>query len=231
MEEEKPEKTKSNLHTIASLRLDVMAAMKGQTWLLLPEGFRHAIAGQTYPLPSLLKDLQSLVVIPIPPRKQDAGCKYLKRALLAYKKKLAGRQSAILDTQFKQKQIEETASNVMDRMKVLRTEATRARDEVRAEAEKAIASMSDLYSGIKKGLLEMIEAKNKNRPYQGRNVTNAEFLTAARIVTQSVGKMGIPPGDHKKTQQAVLDELAAAIKSSQEALDMAPGSKDPETEH
>ena len=91
--------TKSGKHgfEMADLRLDLDSAIAGKTWLLLPEGFRDEASGDSYPLPRRTEDLQRLAVIPFPPRKKDAGCHYIRRAIKLWRARQTKKNSAMLD--------------------------------------------------------------------------------------------------------------------------------------
>jgi hypothetical protein len=217
--------------SIKTLRLDVEAAKNGKTWLLLPEGFRAQECGRTYPLPSRRPELELLTSIFIPFNKQDSGCLYLRRAAKKAKEARKRVQSATYDLASRRAKVKQDHGEFKRSLKSLKSEARQMVDEVRQEAQRQAASLNTLYDLTKRGLEGLIEAYLENKLWNGEKVTNAEFLAAGRIVTQTSKALGLPqqPGD--SMAETVFDEYAAAIKETQETVALAPPSDDPEIEH
>ena len=230
MDDKKLPKKQGHIHTIKSLRLDLEEAMAGRTWLLLPEGFRAAECGLTYPLPSRRLELQKLSGIYIPPNKQDCGCKYIKRAIKAWKSRQRQATSAVLDVQRRQKSIQQSQWNYNREIKKLKQEAREAVDGVKAEAAQAIASLKDLFALGRRGIDAQMRAHLAGEEWQGEKITARAFRECFRMVTQAVKGLGLPSEQRAKADAAIMEEVAASIKATQETLALAPGTE-PETEH
>lgn len=226
-EEGKPRRYRS----IAFLRLNIKEATAGRTWLLLPEGFRDMDSGMAYPLPTRTLDLQRLASIPIPPRKKDAGVLYLRRVIKEWRRRMANKQSAILDLTHREEQIKVAGQRCRDDLKALQAQAKNAVDDVRREAEKAIASLSDLFSLGREGIDGQMQAHIKGEEWKGEKITAHAFRDCFRLVSQAVKGLGLPSEQREKARDAILEEAAAALRDTQETIAMAPGGDDPETEH
>ena len=217
--------------TIKSLRLDLEAAEKGRTWLLLPEGFRAQECGMTYPLPSRRIELQKLVAIYIPKNKKDCGCLYLRRALQEWKNRQMKRSSAILDVTRREEQIAKMQHNFALQAKELRAKCRAAVDDVRREAQQAIANLNDLFSLARKGLDGQMRAHLEGQEWQGETINARAFRECFRMVTQTVKGLGLPSEERTRAKSAIMDEVAEALKDTQETVALAPGGDDDETEH
>ena len=204
--------------TIASLRLNIEAAMAGQIWLLLPEGFRDQDSGKTYPLPSLREDIQKLIVIPIPAGPKNSGVLYVKRAIAAFKTKQARRQSAMLDVNRRQEQIVHTQEKHTQLMKELRAEARAAVDTVREEVAKAAASLKDLFALGREGLDGQMKAHLSGTEWQGERIDARAFRECYRMVSQTVKALGIPSDQKESAERAIMEEAARAIESTRATL-------------
>ncbi len=209
-------------YSIESLRLDVDSAMAGKTWLLLPSAFRAS--GKSYPLPSKRIELQLLSTIPIPAYKKDDGVLYIKRAIGRWKLRQTQSVRNEVHIQSGIFRAEQSADKLILRTKELRQQAKQAVDEVREEAQKASASLGDLFSLIRKGLNGMIKAHIAGEEWHGSMVTKREFLTASAVVIGAVKGLGIPSGQGKVAKDVIQEQVAAAIREMQETLALAPGS-------
>ena len=219
-----PEMPEGGRHTIASLRLDLDSAAKGKTWLLLPDGFRANECGNLYPLPSMRPDIQKLVAIPIPRRKKDCGVIYLKRALKEWRDSLEHRQSAALGAARAEQQVIKAKQNFTALTKELRAEAQAAVDAVRQEAQKAVASLNDLFALGREGIEGQMKAYIAGTEYQGERIDAEGFRRCFRMVSQAVKGLGLPTEQRDRARDAVMEEFAASLKDTQEAVAMSPGS-------
>lgn len=214
-------------HTIQSLRLDLDAAREGRTWLLLPDGFRDADSGKDYPLPTEAADIQALIAINIPLRKSDSGCIYLKRAIKRWKTQHSRLpRSPVLDIERRQAKADKAAYNYTQHMRLLRIEARNAVEQVKIQAAESAASLTELFSLGRQGLRGMMEAHLKNEEWKGEAISASAFRDCFRMVSQTVKALGLPSDQRKDATVAVMDEVAAALKSTQEALAMQPGDVD-----
>ena len=218
-----PEMPEGGKHTIVGLRLDLASAAAGKTWLLLPEGFRTNECGQLYPLPSARTDIQKLVAIPIPRNKRDCGTLYLKRALKEWKSRQEHRQSAALNSARVEQQVVKARDNFTMLTKELRAEARAAVDEVRAEAQKAVASLNDLFALGRQGIEGQMKAHIAGTEWQGEKIDAEGFRRCFRMVSQAVKGLGLPTEQRDRARDAVMEEFAASLKDTQEAVAMAPG--------
>lgn len=218
-----------NRHTVESLKLNISEALAGRTWLLLPEGYRDQQSGDTYPLPTNLRELQKLLVVPIPALKRDSGCAYLKRAQAEFKSRMAGRQSALLDLGRKTNKINEKMSNFTTDVQKMRDQMHEAVAGVRTEATRAIASLSDLFKLGREGLEGQMKAHLRGVSWQGEMIDAAAFRNCFRMVSQTVKAMGLPSDQTDKAKVAIMEEAAAALRDTREALSMAPGTDPKDT--
>lgn len=226
----KPEKAGTR-YTIKSLRLDLKSATEGKTWLLLPQGYRDRASGSTYPLPSNRQDLQKLAAIPIPQysHKQDCGCYYLRRALREWKRKQERHCSAINDIGRREDQIERTHDNYVQHVRKLRADAREQVDIVKQEAVKAVASLTDLFSLGRQGLEGQMKAHLDGKKWKKESIDAAGFRQCFRLVSQAVKGLGLPNPQKKDANSAVLEQVADALRQTQEALAMNESTALPDT--
>ena len=219
-----PEKTPGKDFTIASLRLDLESAAAGKTWLLLPEGFRTEECGKLYPLPTQRLELQKLVAIPIPRNKKDCGCLYLRRALKKWRASQERRQSAALGAARAEQQILRTKSEFTALTREMRAEARAAVDQVKQEAAKAVANLNDLFALGREGIEGQMKAHLSGAEWHGETIDAEGFRSCFRMVSQSIQRLGLPSDQRDKARDAVMEEFAASVKDTQDAVAMAPGS-------
>lgn len=215
-------------HTIASLRLDLAAAKCGQSGRILPEGFRALDCGRTYPLPTRFGELQALAAIPIP-RGADSGTRYLRRALAAYRRKLQMRQSASLRIESQVDKVENKRATFRDEVNRYRDEIRIAVDGVKKQAEEAAASMTSLFELGRKCIDGQLRAHLSGETWQDEKITAAAARDCFRMVTQTVGRLGLPSEERETSRQAIIDQAAAALDATRDAIALAPGSDPDET--
>jgi len=222
-----------NRYTIKSLRLDLPAAIAGKTWELLPKGFRDCSNGVSYPLPGRRGELQKIAIIPIPEHitKRDCGCLYIRRAMAEWRKKQAKAQNSLLNVGRRESQIRRSHDNYTAQIKVCKQEARDAVKEVQAEAAKAVASLTDLFSLRREGINKQMKAYLAGEEYQGETINARAFRECFRIVTQAVKGLGLPSDQRPIAAGAVMEEAAAALKATRETVALASHANDPETEH
>lgn len=216
--------------TIKSLRLDIEKATKGQTWLLLPEGFRARSCGKTYQLPSNRNELQRVTAIPLPPGQEDCGTLYIKRAIRKWKERETTRVSASNDIAFKRKLISDEGKKFQKELDKLSEDAKQAVNGVRAEAEKATASLRDLFSMGRRGLREQMQAHLNGEKHQGETISASAFRQCFSMVSSAVKGLGMPSDQKESAREAIMSEVASALRDVRETISMAPGS-DKETEN
>lgn len=217
--------------TCSSLRLNVAAAMEGQTWLLLPEGFRDQECGELYPLPSDRLSLQQLASIPVPRNKKDSGCLYLKRVLKVYKRRQAHKQSAVLDVARREVAIGRAQENFSARLQGLRAEVTAAVEGVKQEVERATASLNTLFTLGRQGIEGQMKAHLEGALWQGEGITASAFRECFRMVTQAVKGLGLPSEQRNHAAEAVMEEVAASLRDTQETVALASNPEKSEVEH
>jgi hypothetical protein len=217
-------KRSDNRYTIKSLGLDLAAAENGKTWKLLPEGWRAMECGQTYPLPGRRHELQKIATIYVPPhhKKRDSGCAYIRRAMKAWTERQKNYTSAVHDVGMRANQIKRSQHNYTLALKKCRQDARDIVDEVREEAVKAVATLNDLFALSRKGLEGQMKAHLDGKEWQGERITSAAFRQCSKIVLQGVKGLGLPSDQRKPASDAVMEELAAALQATQEAVGMAP---------
>lgn len=231
MDDQEPRTGRQPMRSIKSLCLDLDAARAGRTWLMLPTGFRDQSSGLTYPLPTARSELQELAAIDIPLRKEDSGCRYLRRALKEWKGRQLKRHSAVLDTGRREAQVKKSHQNYLHRMKELRVQANKAVDEVRKEAERAVANLRDLFALGREGLDGQMKAHLEGVEWKEEKISAAAFRECFRMVTMAVKGLGLPSEQRDKAKEAVLEEVAASLRDTQETVALGPGTDPEETEH
>lgn len=207
-------------HTIQKLRLNLEEAEKGRTWLLLPEGFRHVGSGSTYPLPTRRHEVQKLASLYIPTHKKDAGHIYLRRAVAKAKVLQRRAQSAALDLSHRAHSIEKAQWNYTQQIRVLQQEAREAVVTVQEKAEEAIASLTDLFALSRQGLDGMMRAHLDGTEWKGEAIKASAFRDCVKIVTQAVKGLGVPSEQRSHANEVVMAEAAAAMKATQETVDL-----------
>lgn len=217
-----PEKAKSLngivANTIESLRLDIDSAINGRIDKILPDGFRDRKCGLTYPLPSNLADIQRVATVPIMAHSTDAGSVYVRRAIRIWKKKQSRRISALHDTERKGAKIENAQREFSRRAKELKAEARQIVDDVRAEAEKAVASLHDLFALGREGIEGQMRAHLSNSTWNGEQIDARAFRECFRMVSQTVKGMGVAPDQRDKARDVVMEEVAKSVEATRSAL-------------
>jgi len=210
--------------TIKNLNLNLDAAHEGKTWLLLPEGFRALECGSTYPLPSQGSQIRQVAAIVIPPGKVDSGVRYIKRAIRRYKEKELGRVSATNDIAFRRHEVVRQERKFTKKMKQMEVEAQQAVNAVRKEAEKASASLKELFALGRDGLKKQMEAYLANEELHGEKVNHAAFRDCYGKVAQTVKNLGMPEAKQQDSaREAIMEQAAEQIRGTQEAIGLAPG--------
>ncbi len=204
-------KKKGDRYKISNLRLDLEAAERGETWKLIPSGFY----GEEYPLPARKNELEILAAIAIPPHKNDDGCKYLKRAKKKWKDRAARQQSAVHNIGRKSHEIERKSIKFNEFVKNKKAELTLEIDKAKAEAINAVASLKDLFELGRQGLDAQMRAHLKDGEVNGEKIDARAFRECFRMVTQAVKGLGLPSDQRDVAEEAIMDEVAAALKSTQ----------------
>lgn len=199
--------------------------------MLLPEGFRDFKSAKTYPLPSTHKELRKLTQIAIPPGVRDSGYVYIKRAESKWKSFASRKLSAALDTAHRAEQIKTKQQKLSNEMNACLNEAREAVNQVKKEAEKQIANLSDLFSLGRQGIEGQMKAHLSGTDWKEERISARDFRECFRMVSQAVHALGVPSEQRDKAREAVLREAAEAAESTKEALALAPGGKDPEVAH
>jgi hypothetical protein len=212
--------------TIKGLRLDVEAAQKGKTWLLLPDKFRSQESGRTYPLPSSGRAIQQIAGIYLPPGKADGGCEYIRRAIKAHKKRQNRKQSAAIDAERQLHDLTKVKEKYERQLTKMQKEAAAAVAEVKERASEAVASLHELFDLGRQGMQGQMKAHLDNKQWKGEKIPAAAFRQCFRLISQAVKGLGLPSDQQKKARDAILQEVASSIDSTQEALAMAPGPDD-----
>lgn len=212
--------------TIANLRLNIDAARAGKTWQLLPEGFRHQEAGQTYPLPSRREDLQTLAGIVVTHRGRDAGVIYLKRAFAKWRERQARAPQALASVERLQDSIKHKNQRYARHLEAMRTEAEQAVERVKQRADEAIASLTDLFALGRRGIEGQMRAHLDGVEWQGETVNARAFRECFRMVTQAVKGLGLPSDQRQEATKTIIEEVAAALEDTQDAVALAPGASD-----
>lgn len=220
-----------NRYTIANLRLNIEEAEAGRSWNLLPEGFRTVNAAKAYPLPTGAGQLQRLVNVPFDPGKTDSGVIYLGRAARRWRALRQRKISTVIDTDRSLQEVQVTHAELKNTIKGLEDEARAAVNQVKVEADRQIANLTDLFSLGRKGIEGQMRAHLDGKTWKEETISARDFRECFRMVSQAVKGLGLPSEQRDKAREAVMEEAAAAAQSTFEALALAPGGKDPEVEH
>ena len=219
------------IRTIKSLRLDLESARNGEQWKLLPPGFRDQPNGNTYPLPTGKEEVQIIASIYIPPHSRSCGATYVRRAIAEWKGRAQKRQSAIYDIALREQKIKRMQDNFALKASEQRARVRKEVERVKQEADLAIASLTDLFALGRRGIDAQMQAHLEGKEWQGETITARAFRECFRMVTQAVGNLRLPTGQRKQAEAVIMDEVAAALKDTQETVALAPGQTPGETEH
>lgn len=218
-------------HTCESLRLDLQVAMSGETWKILPLGFRGQDAAKTYPLPTKRGELQKIVAVPLPKGRRDNGCIYITRAIDALRKSLSRRQAAVYDVSKLSDQVQAKSAAMTQAIQKARATIQVEVNRVRDEAQESVSGLRSLFAMGREGMERMMRAHLNNEPVNadengegGEMIDAKAFRECFRMVYQAVHGLGIPTGQEKSAKGAILQEAAEAIRDTQDALSLAPGS-------
>lgn len=198
---------------------------------MLPEGFREVGSAAHYPLPSNRADLLTLMQIPLGPHQSDSGTIYLGRVLKKWKSLRRKRLSAELDVERRREKLINKQDNLRREMGELVNEARNAVNQVKVEAEKQIANLSDLFALGRKGLEGQMKAHLDGTEWKDERISARDFRECFRMVTQAVHSLGVPSNQRDKAREAIIQEAAAAAQDTKEALALAPGGEEPEVTH
>lgn len=177
-----------------------------------------------------MKEVQRIVCIPIPGTKKDSGCAYIKRAIAKFTELQSRKQSALIDIGRKQIQAANTQAIFRKKLKDMQEDAEKAVNEVRERANQAAASLTELFDLGRRGLDGQMRAHLENKDWQGEHIDADAFRQCFRMVSQAVKGLGLPSTERENAREAIIDQAAAAIRSTQEAIALAPG-QDDGTEH
>ena len=214
--------------TIANLRLDLDAARAGKTWRMLPEGFRDVDSGLSYPLPSRRDDLQTLAGIVVTHRGQDSGVKYLKRAFMKWRERQARAPQALASVERLQDAVRQKNVRYARDLAAMRTEAEQAVERVKQRADEAIASLTDLFALGRRGIEGQMQAHLDSAEWQGERINSRAFRECFRMVAQAVKGLGLPSDQRQEATKTIIEEVAAALEDTQDAVALAPGMSDDE---
>ena len=222
--------------TISGLQLNIGEAEAGRVWLLLPEVSRTGVAARSYPLPDSRDEIDRLAAVAIPaastnsPRGERAARVYLCRARKAANMMTTRRQRKILRSARIEASMCETNSRFKAAIRESKQEVAKAIEEVRAQAQEAIASLNDLFALGRKGLDAQMRAHMEGREWQGERIDADAFRQCFRMVSIAVKGLGLPSEQRQSATKAVMDQLAESIKTTQDAVASGPGEED-ETTH
>lgn len=204
-------------HSISSLRLDVESAMAGKTELLLPEGFRDSPCGRTYPLPTNRADLQIVATIPVIHR-NDTGSIYIRRAVNAWRKRLRTMSSALHDTDNKAAKVKNSQDDFVRTTRELKAKMHEITASVQIEANKAIASLNDLFALGRETIEGQLKAHIAGTEWMGEKITARAARECFRMVFQAVKGLGLPSDQHDKARDAVMEEVAKSLDATRSAI-------------
>ena len=195
-------------HTLATLSLDVVSALRGEQYKLLPNGFRYQ--GERYPLPTQLEELGRVAAVKLNRGRVKATNNsgwdaYVRRCRKEYerrigKDKVKG-EGRVVSTVYHR------AEAAREEIEKVKGELARQMDEFRLKAAEATASLADLNALAKKGLRMVMENFTEGKG----GVSVAEFTSAAGKVLQQIAKLGgeFDPEGKIDSEEEVFKEFAA----------------------
>ena len=196
--------------TIKDLGLDLEQAQVGRTWLLLPDAFRTPEQAKKYPLPTYINELLSLCTIPFKPQKMDPGCIYLRRCRKEAKIRLRAKAGSA-------RNIEAAEAEVDALKKDFKKQIDKITTEVRTTADRAIASLDQLFALGREGLEGQMRAHLKGEEWKGEGIDAEAFRQCFRMVSQAVKGLGLPSSEAPRARDAIMQEVAASLRATQEA--------------
>lgn len=224
-------------YTIASLHLNLDAASRGKTWELLPPGFRDAEAATRYPLPSSFEDIHQIAIIPLRRNARDGGTVYMRRIAEEYKRRIANRQTALLDIGHDKVRLERQFKRHKRVVDQSINEVRNVVADFKMEADKAIATLNDLLVIGRKGMEGQMIAHIKGEKWQNETIDSAAFRNCFRLITQAVKSLHVPAGtEEAQAREAIVAQAAEALRATQDAVELAdaaaiPPAPDQDTEH
>jgi hypothetical protein len=193
-------------HTLASLGLDLTAHERGRPLFLLPVGKRDWDSANVYPLPGPFSEVYKLAMIPVR-RGGKAHNVYLRRARAEYKRRCSLKDPGILED--KALEADSHLLSIKNTRKEIREEV----DRVKAEAVKAAATLTDLYSLIRAGSGMILGGFVNNTPVNGEAIDAPTFIHATGKILGHIAKLGgVSEDDKAEAEAAVFEQAVAATR-------------------
>lgn len=213
--------------TCESLRLNLDEARAGRTWLILPDGLHTREAGQKYPLPTSNEELNKVAAIAVSPRRRDGGSIYIRRAQKRWRDRMSrpNRLSALdIEEQRILHNADTSNAKFKQRMREYVEEAKTAVQQVHQEASTAVASLTKLFELGRRTLEGQLNAHLNDEEWHGEKITAGAARQCFRMVSQAVKGLGLPSDQRQSAHAATMQEVAEAIKATQDVVTLAPGS-------
>ena len=209
-------------HTIESLKLDVASAVAGQTWKLIPSDYRTYEHVASYPLPSRGREIEIVARIEFPVEKRNCGVTYIRRCRAELERRGSKRLADIASTEVRRQKLLRRVANSSHEFRKKAREADRtireAVEGVRDVAAREVATLSDLFSLGRKGIRDQMEAHLNGKKLKGEKISASAFRDCFKIVTAAVKGLGLPSDQRKPATEAVMEEVAASLRDTQEAI-------------
>lgn len=192
-------------HTIRGLRLDIVAAEAGKTYLLLPYDVRgDYAAADAYPLPGNIGELARIAELPLRRNGRHGGARYIRRARKAMLRRATHIKAVDLD--MSRAECSEKALQVAKAAADARATMDEAVAGVRAEALKSVASMGDINEKLKQAADRIVTAFLADQPINGEPVTVKEMSDVIGKGWTHVARLGsgVIDGDGKQESEATI---------------------------
>lgn len=210
-------------HTIESLKLNVKDACNGKPWLILPQEYRTKPLARAYPLPSKVEEIQLIAAIPLVSR-MDCGAVYIRRAISELNRRIKQSKFASERADRKVDAVEQQAVELKGefegRLARLEAEAQAVVQRLQDRADLAIASLDELFRLGREGIEGQMRSHLAGEKWMGEDITGRAFRECFRMVTQTIKGLGLPTGEEQPARKAIIEEAAASLRATQEAVAM-----------
>lgn len=199
------------VHTISSLGLRIKEAEEGKFDMLLPDSWQAC--WDTYSLPTKDQDIQRVAALQVPNQNRCPSARYIRRCRKKLKERIKLKQFATIGSKERQASLE--LLNTRNIRKEASKEAKQILDEVRVEAAKAAATLTDLYGLARSGSKEIMQTFVDKGTINGKPVTPREFTDVMGKVFGQVAKLGVGALSDDSVEQAeglVFEEFVAATR-------------------
>lgn len=211
--------------TCEALGLDVERAKVEGAQVLLPEAARNRKAVREFPLPYSKHELARLMEVPVPTDATSPEGMLIRRIQKRWYDRVTSKEpgKARLSTARSERSIEVAKAHAKTHIDETLAEIATSAKMVHAVAEKVTGSLTDLYDLCRQSLEGQLRAHLTDGEWHGERIDAQAARECFRLVTQAVKGFGLPrEADKRAAGKISMEETAAAIRETQEALSLAP---------